>query len=86
MTGQLMVQSARERKVVKWDTIQNSGGLLDPCHAVAEFDARMRDGYFAFAETVTEKGTEREQIHRGGFDPETQKQVVMTPAIAGGRR
>jgi len=86
MTGQLLIQSRDGREVIPWDTEANSGGDLDPVYAKTAFAEKMSHGFFAFAETVTEEGTTREQIRSGGFDPETQSKVVMTPAIAGGSR
>lgn len=85
-TGVLFVQTPTGQDAVEWDTEMNGGGPLDPCHARATFEKLVSRGSFAFAETVTEKGdVTREQIRKGGFDPETQSKVTIVPQIAGGR-
>lgn len=81
MTGQLVI-TGRYPETINWDTEQNGGGPLDPCHAKAKFEEMVSTKHmFAFADTVT---GEREQIRHDQFDPQTQTKVTLTPQIAGG--
>lgn len=82
MTGQLVILG-KSPQTIDWDTEHaNGNGPLDPAVANARFEEIVQgQRMFAFADTVT---GEREQIHGGGFDPQTQTKVTMTPQIAGG--
>jgi len=82
MTGTLVI-TGRSPQKIDWDTEHaNGNGPLDPAIANARFEEMVTEKrMFAFADTVS---GEREQIRHGGFDPETQSKVTLTPQIAGG--
>ncbi len=78
MTGQLTIQNRTGHTTIEWDT-EDKDGPLDPSIAEQAFNQMVKNGAFAFAETVS--GT-REQVKE--FDPETQAKVTIAPRIAGG--